>query len=166
MKSFYTLPVALVCSFLLNGQTIQLQETYINSNISYSQIAQNDDLPPSIKKIESKILTYDFKNLQALYDNNDDVYTVTFRLPEGKAVASYDKDGRIVKTVENYQNVKLPTSVLNTILKQYPDWNIKEDQYYLSYTKDAPSLVQIYKIKLEKDNKTMSIKTNEKGDIL
>lgn len=166
MKTYASLLFIFTFSLLLNAQTINLEETHISSTKDYAQALKSIAVPDCAKYLEMKIIDFDFEELADLYDNNEDIYTVNFSVSKGKAIASYDNKGNIVQTFEKYHNVRLPHNVLNAIYTEFPNWNIKEDVYYLNYTRGKESLIQIFKIKLIKDDKIITVKANEKGVIL
>jgi hypothetical protein len=50
-----------------------------------------------------------------VYDN----YVVSFYIPEGKILAAYDKDGRLLRTAERYKDVAVPKKVREAVAKKY-----------------------------------------------
>lgn len=149
-----------------NSQTIELENTLISVNYEYLEAIDLDNAPKLVKKLKGEILKYNHKELAKLYDNEYEVYEVSFYVPEGKIVATFNKKGKIIRTTEMYNNVKLPMEVMQAISKRYPNWAIVEDDYLVKYRSDKGSLKQEYKVKIQNDAKTIMLKTDEKGIFL
>ncbi|TGV04650.1 nicotinate-nucleotide adenylyltransferase [Flavivirga rizhaonensis] len=150
----------------INSQTIELSNTVISVNYKYLDATGLDHTPKRVKKLEDEILNYDHKELSKLYDKIDDIYEISFSVPEGRIIAAYDKTGKIIRTNEKYKNVKLPLAVMQSISKRFPNWGIIEDTYLIKYHYNKDSLTQEYKVKIKNDDKTIMIKTDEKGIFL
>ena len=116
--------------------------------------------------MEEEVLNYKNIEQSKLYDDEHDTYSVSFYVPEGKIVAAYDINGKIVRTIEKYNNVRLPLVVMQAVSKRFPNWGIVGDIYYIKYHIEKDSLKQVYKIKLTNENETITVKTNEIGMFL
>lgn len=149
-----------------NSQTIELANTLISVNYEYLEAIDLDNAPKLVTKLESQILKYNHTELSKLYDNKYEIYEVSFYVPEGKIVAAYDKKGKIIRTTEKYNNVKLPLVVMQAISKRFPNWGIVEDNYLIKYHCDKDSLKQEYKVKIKNNDKIMMLRTDEKGIFL
>lgn len=154
------------CANLVNSQTIELSNTVISVNYKYLDVTDSDNPPIRIKKLEDEILNYKHKELSKLYDDAHEIYEVSFYIPEGKIVAAYDKNGKIIRTNEQYNNVRLPLEVLQAISKRFPNWGIIEDIYLIKYHCNKDSLKQEYKVKIKNEDKIINVRTDEKGMFL
>lgn len=164
MKTILLTFTALFTSILLHAQTIELSETIISLNYKYLDTQESNNVPQRIKDLEAEVLKYDHKKeLSELYDDKYDTYSVSFHVPKGKIVAAYDKDGKVVRTIEKYNNVRLPLEVMQAISKRFPNWGIVEDVYLIKYQSDKDSLKQEYKIKIKNNEQILMVKTDEKG---
>ncbi len=150
----------------VNAQTFELPETIISVNYKYLDAVDIDNAPERVKKLEKEILNYKNIEQSKLYDDEHDTYSVSFYVPKGKIVAAYDINGKIVRTIEKYNNVRLPLVVMQAVSKRFPNWGIVEDVYYIKYHIEKDSLKQEYKIKLKNENKIITVKTNQKGVFL
>ncbi|MDO5987559.1 nicotinate-nucleotide adenylyltransferase [Flavivirga amylovorans] len=150
----------------INSQTIELPNTVISVNYKYLDVTDLDHTPKRVKKLEDEILNYDHEELSKLYDRIDDIYEISFSVPEGIIIAAYNKKGKIIRTNEKYKNVKLPLAVMQAISKRFPNWGIIEDTYLIRYDHNKDSLIQKYKVKIKNNNKTIMVKTDEKGIFL
>lgn len=152
--------------FQTNSQTIELPETLISLNYDYLETKDSDNMPQRVKKLQDEVLNYKNVELSKLYDDEYETYKVSFYVPEGRIIAAYDKNGKIIRTIEKYDNVRLPLEVLQAISLRFPNWSIVNDVYFINYHSERDSLKHEYKIKLKNEDKIISIKTDEKGVFL
>jgi len=153
----------------VNSQTIELPETLISVNYKYLNAvdaANADETPARVKRLEEEVLKYDNKDIRSLYDDEYDTYSVSFFVPEGKIIAAIDKNGKIIRTIEKYNNVRLPLVVTQAIAKRFPNWGIIEDVYLINYHCKKDSIKQEYKVKLKNEDQIITVKTDEKGMFL
>ena len=150
----------------VSAQTVELPETLITVNYKYLDAVDSDNIPKRVKKLEEEVLNYKNIEQSKLYDDEHDTYSVSFYVPEGKIVAAYDINGKILRTIEKYNNVRLPLVVMQAVSKRFPNWGIVGDIYYIKYHIEKDSLKQVYKIKLTNENETITVKTNEIGMFL
>lgn len=150
----------------MNAQTTELPETVISVNYKYMDAIADVEMPTHIQKLKDEVLNYNHKELSKLYDNEDDIYNVSFDIPEGKIVVAYDKNGKIIRTFEKYNNVRLPLVVMRAVSERFPNWQIVEDVYLIRYHNENDSLLKQYKIKIKNDDKFLTVKTNESGTFL
>ncbi|GGZ71294.1 nicotinate-nucleotide adenylyltransferase [Algibacter mikhailovii] len=152
---------------LFFAQTIELSETLITLNYKYLDKNEVNNPAQRVKDLESELLKFNHKEeLSDLYDDKYDTYSVSFHVPKGKIIAAYDKDGKIVRTIEKYDNVRLPLVVMQSVSKRFPNWGIVEDIYLVKYHCDQDSLKQEYKIKIQNDDETITVRTDENGVFL
>ena len=91
---------------------------------------------------------------------------MSFYIPDGKIVAAYDNNGKILRTIEKYKNIRLPQEVLQTIAEKYPKWAVVEDVYEVNFHCDKGIIKKQYKIKLQNEDKIVKIKTDALGNII
>ena len=153
----------------INAQTIELPETIISVNYKYLDAVDEVNVNKTasrVKKLEEEVLKFDNKDMRSLYDDEYETYTVSFYVPEGKIIAAYNKEGKIIRTIEKYNNVRLPLEVMQAVSKRFPNWGIVEDVYFINYHCEKDTIKQVYKIKIKNDDKFLTVKTNEKGTFL
>lgn len=167
MKTILSTCITFFIATLINAQTIELPQTIISLNYKYLETQNLQNINQHVKYLESEVLKFNHKEkLSELYDDEYDTYSVSFYVPKGKIVAAYDKNGKIIRTIEKYNNVRLPLVVMQAISKRFPNWGIVEDAYLIKYHCDQDSLKQEYKIKIKNDNKTLTVRTNEEGTFI
>jgi hypothetical protein len=148
----------------------QLPEVIVNFvNYKYiSQVGSEDpDSSMNVKLLEREVANYDIKNsdLYQLYQDEYDLYSVSFYIPDGRIVAAYDKNGKVLRTIEKFKNIKLPSTVLESVRGRYPGWILAKDVYRVYYHNEKGAFKE-YKIILKKEDKRLKIKVNENGEIL
>ena len=60
-----------------------------------------------IMQLQIKAANFDVKKLESFEKNVATTYNVTFKNPNGKIIATYNSFGIILKTIEEYKNVKM-----------------------------------------------------------
>lgn len=147
------------------SQIVELPEVKLDVNYKYLDATESEDLAVSVRMLEEEVAMFNLKE-SLLYDENFDKYNVSFFIPEGKIVAAYDQEGKVLRTIEKFKNIKLPKSILAAIAKNYPNWDIVEDVYKVRYFGNSGTAKKIYKVKLKNMDNIIVEKFNEKGDFL
>ena len=124
-----------------------------------------DDIDQSVKDLHIKLGKFDITK-EEYYNDEYDSYNVSFYIPEGYAVATYDKDGKLLRTIERYKNVKLPLAVSEALVERFPKWTVDKDIYKVSYSEPNWESKKTYKLKLSNGEKTIRVKTDENGNFL
>jgi hypothetical protein len=134
-------------------------------NYKYLSSVNNAEAPVPVKLLERKAADYDIKGADFYWDEYD-YYSVSFFIPEGKIVAAYDKDGKLVRTIEKFVNVKPPEAVMKSVSKRFPGWSLYKDTYRVNYSRDKGVTEKHYKLILEKGKERIRVKTDEKGNFI
>lgn len=133
-------------------------------NYKYLDAAGNEDAALSVQQLQQQVAEYDVKKTD-FYTDEYDLYNVNFFIPEGKILASYDKDGNLLRTAEKFKDVALPQAVREAVAGRFPNWIITGDVYLVNYH-GPDKVTKLYKILLENGEQRMRIKTDEKGNFL
>lgn len=165
--------IALTTQFGLTTQAIaqvvddgMLPEIEVHAmNYKYLNSIDNAEAPVPVRLLEQKVANHDLKNSD-IYSDEYDTYYVSFFIPEGKIVAVYDKDGKLVRTIEKFVNITPPKDVTKSVAKRFPGWHIYKDTYLVSYHQDKGVTKKQYKLILENGNERIRIKTDDKGKII
>ena len=123
---------------------------------------ENASIPVSL--LEEKVANFDLKNSE-YYQDDYDIYEISFYIPEGSILAAYDKDGNIIRTIERFKNVKLPKAVIESVAKTYPNWSFAKDSYMVNYH-DSGKITKKYKITLKNRDKKIKVKTDTDGNFI
>lgn len=152
-------------SFAQEIQTEQLSEVVVMA-ANYKYLNQTDNMEAAIpvKMLERKAASFDAEEA-GFYQDDWGLYTVSFYIPDGKIVAVYDADGKIIRTIERYKDIALPPAVRNAIATRFPNWELSGDSYKVNYEEEeGPE--KTYKVKLKNGEKTMRVKLTESGEFL
>jgi hypothetical protein len=148
------------------AQIVELPEVEIVAvNYKYLDNVNESDAAEAVKLLQREVAAFDLQNSEYYEDQYDD-YFISFYIPQGKILASYDKEGNVLRTVEKYKNIALPNAVSKSVVKNYAGWTISENAYLVNYHDKKGVTKKEYKILLEKDSRRMRIKTDENGNIL
>ena len=143
------------------SQVIELAEIKIAAvNYKYISAVTSDDMDINVKMLEEKVAFFDLKNAE-FYVDEYHTYKVKFYIPNGAILVAYDREGEIIRTIERFKDVKLPVAVRNAVFEKYPGWKLKKDVYRVSYKENISD--KVYKVIIEKENKILRIKVDEKG---
>lgn len=120
---------------------------------------QNPDA--DVRRLEEKFIAYD---LGKDYEGNE-TYLVTMSIKSGSLAATYDENGKLIRVVENYKNVILPSEVIYSIYKKYPEWTIVNDKFL--YTQNEGDILKKqYNIKIKKGKDVRKLVVHADGEIV
>ena len=140
--------------------------TVVSLNYKYLKSVNDPNSSQPVRLLEHRAASYDIKNTD-YYEDEYDEYIVSFFIPEGEILATYDKDGKLLRTAERFKNVALPSAVRNAVSSRYPEWSIYKDIYTVNYYYEKSSnSKKVYKLLLEKGDERMRVKTTEQGDFI
>ncbi len=117
-----------------------------------------------VQMLERKVAAFNLENSD-YYQDDYDYYQIRFYIPDGKILAAYNADGKIIRTIEKFENVKLPESVNNALLDRFPGWVVSEDVYLVRYH-ETKGVDKTYKVTLKNGDKTLKVKMDDKGNFL
>jgi len=141
---------------------INLPEIVIKKAGSDFSVYLPDNNPdPDVKRLQEKFIAYDLgKN----YEDNE-TYLVTMYIKGGSLSATYDEKGKLIRVVENYKNVILPSEVIYSIYKKFPDWTIVNDKFL--YTQNEGDILKKqYNVKIKKGDKVRKLVVHPDGEIV
>lgn len=144
------------------GQIVLPEVKIVAVNYKYLQSVNSKEAALPVQRLQREVAAFDLKNSN-FYEDDYDTYFVSFYIPEGNILASYDKDGKLLRTAEKFKNIKLPAAVRDAVNERFPKWIISKDVYLVNYY-DANGVTKKYKLQLENGDKRLKIKINEKGE--
>tara|TARA_R110001583_G_scaffold82774_2_gene219321 strand:- start:1414 stop:1920 length:507 start_codon:yes stop_codon:yes gene_type:complete len=147
-------------------KTEKLSEVVISAtNYKYLNKVGLTNASIPVELLQSKVATFNVKDAD-FYSDEYGTYEVKFYIPEGYILASYDKDGTILRTAERYKNVALPRVVVESVAKTYPNWKFAKDVYLVSYYDATGDITKKYKIVLKNGDKRIRVKIDAEGNFL
>ena len=159
-------------SYSQNTERNMLSEVEIYaSNYDYIKSVEDKYLPKAVVLLKIEVANFDVhgsslhkRGKENDYPDRDGNYNVKFSNKLGKINAVYNYRGKVLKTTERFTNIKLPRTVINSILTKYPDWTISKDMYFVKYN-HSKELIRKYIVYLKNDNKNIKLRLDENGNI-
>lgn len=169
MKRFRLLLIVVVLVFSVKLQTyaqvIELPEIeVVATNYKYLD-ALGEEISIPVQTLQEAVADFDLKSAE-FYQDEYQTYIVSFYIPEGKILASYDGEGNLLRTAERFKNVNVPPAVKQAIGKKYPNWTISRDIYRVTYHSDRADVERQYKLVLENGDQRIRVKVDEEGEFL
>lgn len=131
----------------------------------YLSAVTKEEVSQPVKMLQRKAAEYNVKSTD-YYEEDNDVYFVSFYIPEGQILASYDKEGKLVSTVEKYKDIELPKNISMAVGKRYPNWSINKDVYFVNYHQTDTEVNKYYKLTLRNGDKRLQVKLNAVGEFM
>ena len=143
----------------------ELSEVVVTAvNYKYLNAVDNTEAAIPVQMLERKAAAYNVQESE-FYIDDYDFYTVSFFIPDGKIVAVYDADGKIMRTIEKFQDIKLPSAVSKSLAERFPNWEVVSDVYRVTYS-EKKGANKSYKLKLKNGDKVMRVKMTDEGEFL
>jgi len=148
-----------------SAQVIELPEIeVVATNYKYLN-AMGEEVSIPVKTLQDAVADFDLESAE-FYQDEYQTYIVSFYIPEGRILASYDGKGNLLRTAERFKNVNVPLAVKQAIGKRYPNWTITKDIYRVSYHSDRADVKRQYKLVLENGDQRIRVKVDEEGEFL
>ncbi|TDE42322.1 hypothetical protein E0I26_14325 [Flavobacterium rhamnosiphilum] len=114
-----------------------------------------------VRTVEEKFIAFDLgKDAEGFEE-----YLVVMEVKNGSLTATYNENGKLIRVVEEFKNVKLPSEVIYSIYRTYPGWSIVNDSFLYSQ-EEGDIIKKQYNIKIKKDKETMKLVVRPNGEIL
>jgi hypothetical protein len=125
-------------------------------NFEYMNTVDHQDQSMKISLMQNIVANYDIKLEKIYQSKNEGSYTVDFKEGNNEITAVYDKNGNIISCEENYQAIKLPYALSSKLVKEYPNWSIKDVECEINYIKNSERSI-VYKVAIKNGGKTKNI---------
>ncbi|WP_051254111.1 hypothetical protein [Arenibacter latericius] len=145
-------------AFELEGVTIRPM-----TNLVYHNMVNNESTPEFVQNLQNEVANYNVTE-DPDFDGDYDNFKVIFSQTNGRIIATYDANGKVISTIEKFKNVTPPNSVRNEIFKQYPDWIIQKDIYRVTYFKDK-GVKKTYQVQVHNGNNKKNLRIAYAGEI-
>ncbi len=141
---------------------INLPEIVIKKAGKDFSIYVPDNNPDSnVRRLEEKFIAYDLGK----GNEGNEIYLLTMKIKNESLAATYDEKGKLIRVVENYKNVKLPSEVIYSIYKKFPEWSIVNDKFLYSQN-ERDILKKQYNIKIKKGDEIRKLVLHPDGEIV
>lgn len=98
-------------------------------------------------------------------DKKYDAYLVTFKSSNGSLEADFDRNGKLLQTRQEFDDVILPRNLRNEVYSNYKGWNLTKAKYS-ARTKGEILASAKYKLRLKKGDERQNLKFDAtKNDI-
>ena len=111
--------------------------------------------------VEEKFIAYDLGKDAEGYEE----YLVVMEAKNGSLTATYNENGKLVRVVEQFKNVKLPSEVIYSIYRTYPTYSIVNDKF-LYTQEDGDVIKKQYTVKIKKDKEIIKLIVRPNGEII
>ena len=140
---------------------INLPEIVIKrAGADFSVYVPDENPDQNVKRLEEKFIAYDLgKN----YQGNEE-FLLTMETKKGTLAATYNEKGKLIRVVENYKNVILPSQVIYSIYKNFPEWTIVNDKFLYTQT-DGDIVKKQYNVKIKKNDDIRKLVVRPDGEI-
>ncbi len=133
-------------------------------NMDYRDKVLMEDLPNHVAVLERKVLRFNIRE-SLYYDKYSQHFRVDFISKYGEISATYDRDGKILKTDERFEAIVFPPVIQNKIDEEYPNWAIHRDSYSVSYHHEA-GVKKMYRAQLRKNGRRVNVRYAPSGERL
>lgn len=133
-------------------------------NSSYRNLAYHGVISDNVKNLEHEAARFDVTTTPD-FDGRMEAFDVIFRQTNGRIVAVYGKDGKIISTIEKFKNIALPPAVRNSAYMAYPEF-VCSRNYYLVNFRGENDINKVYHLQMKKDNKKINLRMDMDGNIL
>jgi len=152
-----------ICTYSY-AQDVLPEVTVLAVKYKYLKAVDNAAAPQPVKFLERKAAAYDVKKAD-FYEDDYDTYFVSFYIPDGEVLATYDNNGKLLRTAEKFKDIALPKTVRDAVAQRFPQWGITKDVYLVNYY-DEQGAKKVYKLLLQNGTKRLRVKANDKGEIM
>ena len=143
-------------------EMIDLPEIVIKkAGADFSVYIPDKNPDKSVRTLQEKFIAYD---LGKDYEGSE-IYLLTMKLKKGILAATYNEKGKLIRVVENYKNVVLPSKVIFSVYKRFPAWTIVNDRFV--YTQEEGDILKKqYNIKIKKGKEVRRLVVRPDGEIV
>ena len=132
-------------------------------NIDYLLHVHDNAVAERVLNLQHKVASFDLTKWPQYAGPG--TYEMTFKQPEGKILAVFGRNGKIVQSYERFKNIIFPIAVRNGIYREYPGWTIENNTYVVWYTENRDAK-KIFKVRLSKGELKKRIKIDASGNLL
>ncbi len=125
-------------------------------NTDYWTEVKEGTVSERVLKLENMAARFDLRRSK-FYQGAGPEYRVTFRQPNGKILATYDDQGKMLHSYERFTDIAIPITIRNRVYLMHPGWKMAGNSYVVSYYKNKEAEKR-YKVRLEKGNLKKEVK--------
>lgn len=141
-----------------NGEfeVVRLKNVDVTStNKVYEDKVCSENLPNHVIELERTASRFKIRE-SMFFDKTSKDFEINFIAENGDLTATYDRNGKILRTSERFKNLTFPFEIRNSIYRKYPDWTIHKDAYLVSYD-HVNGAKKVYRAQLRKNGKRINV---------
>jgi hypothetical protein len=151
----------------MNDETkeIELEDLIVNSSNKdyFNNVSEEYKMTDFVKELQYQAAKYNVSDCSS-FDGRSEFFKVSFKGNKGKILATYNRNGKIVKTSERYKDVILPKDIIKSVLSQYPNSDFLKVTYTVNYNHQK-DVEKTYKIQIMRDNLVKNLKITSDGNL-
>ena len=148
----------------LNAEEASYEYSDLDENIEYLDEVQGPNTPTSIRKYQVMASLYDVTQ-SYIFDGRTEPFKVIFNTDKGTIRTTYDWQGEVLTSEENFRNVALPNHLVKKALKGRDGWQVIRTNYYVSYVQGREADKK-YTVQITNGKKRKKISLDAEGTIL
>ena len=131
--------------------------TTTNATVPYINGLVTNEVSKRITAFQNEVSKYDITTNAIYTSKKNATYTVVFKEANNVITNVYNQDGEAIRSIQKFEDIRLPNTINAKILKNYPNWFIKGVNCTIKSdnTKDATAT---YKVKISNGTKSKTIK--------
>lgn len=169
MKKVFFCAALLVSSFVMKAQQIQLEEAKVL--FTPQVIMVKGDHRSSTYEVKVKEAStgnfhrdpiafmrrnLDMNHLMGEFEENNELFSVTFKSKKGRLVANFNEKGELLNTSQKFRNIILPRDLREDLYRNYKGWTMVSNKYEAKGSSTSVEK-QEYHVKLKKGKLTKNI---------
>ncbi|MCG2460344.1 hypothetical protein K8352_06260 [Flavobacteriaceae bacterium F89] len=149
----------------MESDTITLSEVEVTPlNFDYRDKVALKNQSDHVAVLERKVSRFDIRE-SFFYDKYSKIFKVDFISKHGEISATYNREGKILKTDERFEKIVFPPIIQNKIDEEYPNWAVHKDSYSVTYHHEN-GVKQMYRAQLRKNGRRVNVKYGPSGEKL
>ncbi|WP_016989835.1 hypothetical protein [Flavobacterium sp. ACAM 123] len=116
---------------------------------------------PKVKALHNNFITCDL----VLNYEGYETYLAYMEIKGRSLATTYNENGKLLRVIENYKDVILPSKVISEIYKKFPGWEIVNDKYVYSQN-EGDIIKKQYNLKIKKGNESRKLTVHPNGEII
>lgn len=144
--------------------TTKRNSTSSSLNAVYLKESRHSNISKHIEEMRLKVANFNCKESRN-FNGQSQLYKVNFKSEKGNILAFFDQNGKIVRTEENFENIKIPQAVRETVFNSYENWILTAVKFHSEYNREE-STTNYYKVWITNGKSKKVLKVNSEGEVL
>ena len=127
------------------------------TSMDYTTVINASFVSERIQKLHRLVNNYNIKTNPIYTPETPSTYSVNFTEGRNKITAEYDHNGKVVKSYEVFNQVRLPYAISQDLAKSYPGWEFSKVQCQINYVNNTSEVLYKVVLKLDRQKKTVTL---------